>query len=291
MAEYNYVRSAYKKKAMEPVRPMGRTSSVPFKGQKVDLIDFYTQRLCQLNQEIGEAQRSGSVSSLNSAFIQFRSQFAAHSAVQTVVHPKPFRMAPMYSEISPLEVVWDNMNLSTVTRKGRHMIILALTTAMILLWTIPTFIVSSLATISDIIREFPFLSFLQNSPSWLLAIIQGVLPPILLAGLMALLPVLLTMMSTYEGHVRQSNITLSVMSKYFFFLVVNVLLISTLTGGILKAIDDLRIQGFTFDAIIQLVSEKLPEASTFFVTYVIFRAFVGPVIELVSEERWATPAV
>ncbi|GJJ69766.1 calcium permeable stress-gated cation channel [Entomortierella parvispora] len=282
MAEYNYIRSAYKKKATGPVRPIGRTSSIPYKGEKVDLVDFYTDKLCQLNQEIRHSQQSGTVTSLNSAFIQFRSQFAAHSAVQTVVHPKPFRMAPMYSEISPLEVVWDNMNLNTVIRKGRHLIIFALTTAMILLWTIPTFVVSSLATIRQIVHTFPFLVFLENFPPWLLAIIQGVLPPILLAGLMALLPVLLIMMSTYEGHVRQSNITLSVMSKYFFFLVVNVLLISTLTGGILQAVEDLKVTGFTFDSIIQLVSNKLPLASTFFITYVIFRAFVGPVLELMQ---------
>jgi len=283
MAEYNYVRSAYRKKATGPARPIGRTSTIPCRGEKVDLVDFYTNRLCQLNQEIRQAQESGAIDSLNSAFIQFRSQFAAHSAVQTVVHPKPFRMAPMYSEISPLEVVWDNMNLNTIVRKGRHLTILALTTAMILLWTIPTFIVQSLATIQQIVHTFPFLSFLEKFPTWLIAIVQGVLPPILLAGLMALLPVLLIMMATYEGHVRQSNITLSVMSKYFFFLVVNVLLISTLTGGILQAIDDLKIKGFTFDSIIQLVSEKLPLASTFFITYVIFRGFVGPAIELVSD--------
>ncbi|KAG0049633.1 hypothetical protein BGZ83_005530 [Gryganskiella cystojenkinii] len=281
MAEYNYVRSAYKKKATGPVRPLGKINKMPCVGEKVDLVDFYTDRLCQLNKEIQQAQQSGSVSSLNSAFIQFRSQFGAHSAVQTVVHPKEFYMTPMYSEISPLEVVWENMNLSTVIRKGRHLIILALTTAMILLWTIPTFVVSGLSSITDIVREFPFLSFLEKLPSGLLAIISGVLPPILLAGLMALLPVLLTMMATYEGHVRQSNITLSVMSKYFFFLVVNVLLISTLTGGILKAVEDLKATaGFTFDAVINLVGQKLPLASTFFITYVIFQGFVGPMIEL-----------
>ncbi|KAI8602232.1 hypothetical protein EDD21DRAFT_320655 [Dissophora ornata] len=288
MAEYRYIRSAYRKKSKkdielkDPQRPIGKTSSVPCVGDKVDLIEFYTDRLCQLNEQIETVQRTGSVESLNSAFIQFKSQFAAHSAVQTVVHPTPFQMAPMYAEISPLDVVWDNMNLETLTRKGRHAVVVVVSTIMILLWTIPTIIVSSIASFNDIISTFSFLAILQDLPPVLQGIIQGILPPLLLAGLMAVLPFLLIIMATYEGHVRYSSITLSVMSKYFFFLVVNVLLISTLSGGILKTIKDLQDEGFTFDSLIKRFSEKLPQASTFFVTYVLLRGFTGPALELLQ---------
>ncbi|KAG0231886.1 hypothetical protein BGX31_005333 [Mortierella sp. GBA43] len=287
MAEYRYIRSAYQKskkdpEIKEPQRPIGRISNIPCKGDKVDLIEHYTDRLCQLNELIETAQTSGSVQFLNSAFIQFRSQFGAHSAVQTVVHPTPFNMAPMFAEISPLDVVWDNMHLDTLARKARHMVILVISTVMIMLWTIPTVVVSSLASISDIVNTFKFLSFLEGLPKEVLGIIQGVLPPLLLAGLMALLPVLLTIMATYEGHVRQSSITLSIMSKYFFFLVTNVLLISTLSGGILKTIEQIRAEGFKFDLVIGRFSEKLPQSSTFFITYVLLRGFTGPAIELMQ---------
>ncbi|KAF9346665.1 hypothetical protein BGX26_001824 [Mortierella sp. AD094] len=177
LAEYNYIRSAYGKKHQkdreikEPQRPIGKTSAIPGVGQKVDLVDFYTRRLCQLNELIGSAQQSRSVELLNLAFIQFHSQFAAQSAVQTIVHPMPFEMANIYSEISPLDVVWNNMNLDTLTRKGRYMTILAISSAMILLWTIPTIVVSSLASISDIVNTFKFLAFLQDLPQALLGVI------------------------------------------------------------------------------------------------------------------------
>ncbi|KAF9434390.1 hypothetical protein BGZ76_008105 [Entomortierella beljakovae] len=288
LAEYNYIRSAYGndhkngQEVKEPQRPLGKTSRIPGKGQKVDLVEFYTQQLCDLNQQIEKIQQSGSLESLNSAFIQFRTQFAAQSAVQTIIHPEPFKMAHIYSEISPLDVVWENMNLNTLTRKGRRFVIFIASTAMILLWTIPTIIVSSLASISDIVNRFSFLAFLQELPSEFIGFIQGILPPLLLAGLMALLPVLLTMMATYEGHVRHSSISLSVMSKYFFFLVTNVLLISTISGGILKTITELQTEGFKFDSVIKRFSEKLPEASTFFITYVLLRGFTGPPLELLQ---------
>ncbi|KAF8956732.1 hypothetical protein BGZ46_002334 [Entomortierella lignicola] len=288
MAECNYIRSAYgvdykkSRELKEPQRPMGKVSKIPCAGQKVDLVDFYTARLCQLNSLIKEAQKVGNIDSLNSAFIQFSNQFAAQTAVQTIIHPSPFKMANIHSEISPLDVVWDNMNIDTLTKKGRQLVIFVVSTAMILLWTIPTIIVSSIASISDIVNTFKFLAFLQDLPSGLLGVIQGIFPPLLLSGLMALLPVLLTVMATYEGHVRQSSISLSVMSKYFFFLVVNVLLISTLSGGILKTIEELKVEGFTFDSVIRRFSEKLPEASTFFVTYVLLRGFTGPALELLQ---------
>ncbi|KAF9363362.1 hypothetical protein BGX34_004310 [Mortierella sp. NVP85] len=288
MAEYQYIRSAYRKKnkkdteIKEPQRPFGRISKIPFKGEKVDLIDHYANRLSEINKEIKKAQESGSVQLLNSAFIQFRSQFGAHSAVQTVVHPTPFHMAPMFAEISPLDVVWDNMNLDTVARKGRHMVILVLSTAMILLSTIPTVLISQLASFSEIINLFKFLAFLEGLPPKVQGIIQGVLPPLLLAGLMALLPFLLTVMATYEGHERFSSITRSVMSKYFFFLVTNVLLISTISGGIVKTWSDIKGEGFKFELVIGRFSEKLPQSSTFFVTYVLLRGLTGPALELLQ---------
>ncbi|KAF9086412.1 hypothetical protein BGX29_001419 [Mortierella sp. GBA35] len=288
MAEYNYIRSAYSKKAQkdpafkDPVRPIGRISHIPFVGEKVDLINYYTERLAQLNYEIESAQQTGSLKLLNSAFIQFNSQFGAHSAVQTVVHPKPFHMAPMFVEISPLDVVWDNMNLGTIISKGRRLIILAVSTAMTLFWTVPTLFVSSIASLADIVQSFQFLAFLERLPPNVIGLVEGILPPLLLAGLMALLPVILTMMATYEGHVRQSAIAHSVMSKFFFFLVVNVLLISTLTKGFLGTYRQLEEHGFKFDDIMKLISQNLPMASTFFINYVLLRGFTGPAMELLQ---------
>ncbi|KAG0047939.1 hypothetical protein BGZ83_007108 [Gryganskiella cystojenkinii] len=289
-AEYNYIKSAYDtkkakkegKEAIDPVRPMGRTSAIPFKGPKVDLLSFYTERLAVLNREIEQAQQEGASRTLNSAFIQFHNQFAAHSAVQTVVHPTPFRMAPMFAEVSPLDVVWDNLNLDTLTKKGRGLVSLAAATALVLLWSIPVFFVSSIASVDALIKILPFLKGIKDLPSSILGIIQGILPPLFLAILMALLPIMLTMMSTFEGHVRYSAITRSVMSKYFFFLVVNVLLISTLTGGFLKTFGAISKGGFSPIEVLGILANKMPGASTFFVTYALLQGLSGPMMELLQ---------
>ncbi|KAF9950518.1 hypothetical protein BGZ72_007853 [Mortierella alpina] len=292
MAEYNFVRSAYRRsrkdgsKPVEPRRPIGRISSIPFVGDKVDLIEHYTERLCHLNQVIEQAQQSALLEPLNSAFIQFHNQFAAHSAVQTVVHPVPFRMTPMFAEVSPLDVVWENMNLGTLIRKGRHMIIVVVATVLVLLLTIPTITIAGFANINKLIETLPFLEFLRDYPKTVVGIIQGILPPLLIIGLMSLLPIVLTAMAQYEGHERHTAVMLSVMSRFFMFLVVNVLLISTLSAGILPTIRELeekiRNDQFSLTFIANRISESLAGASTFFVTYVLLQSFTGPVLELLQ---------
>ncbi|KAF9571768.1 hypothetical protein EC968_000214 [Mortierella alpina] len=292
MAEYNFVRSAYRKRKKndsnlaEPRRPMGRISSIPFRGSKVDLINYYTDILCHLNQVIDQAQQSALLEPLNSAFIQFHNQFAAHSAVQTVVHPVPFRMTPMFAEISPLDVVWENMNLGTLAKKGRHTIVVIAATALVLLLTAPTITISSFANIDKLIEWVPFLSFLRNTEPWLIGIVQGILPPLLLIGMMNLLPIVLTAMAQYEGHERHTAVMLSVMSRYFLFLVVNVLLISTLSGNfidttkeVVKMIEENK---FSLNYITDRMSKNLPSVSTFFITYVLLQSFTGPVLELLQ---------
>ncbi|KAF9962859.1 hypothetical protein BGZ65_007530 [Modicella reniformis] len=263
MAEYTYIRSAYgprTKKDPEvktPQRPIGRTSMIPFVGPKVDLIDFYTNRL-------------------------FHTQFGAHSAVQTVVHPTPFRMAPMFAEISPLDVVWDNMNLNAPARKLRTFITVTAATALALFWSIPVTFVSTIAKLDELIKTFDFLRFLRKLPDPLVGMIQGILPPLFLAILMALLPVILTIMAKFEGHVRYSSITISVMKKYFVFLIINILLLPTLSGGFIGTIGSSKDQNFSPVQLINLMAIKLPDASTFFVTYALLQGFTGPFKELLQ---------
>ncbi|KAF9374575.1 hypothetical protein CPB97_012018 [Podila verticillata] len=288
-AEYNYIRSAYGKRTKtdpevkEPQRPLGKVATIPGLGDKVDLIEFYTKQLSELNQEIEKAQSTvDDKDTVNSAFIQFHTQFAAHSAVQTVVHPTPFQMTPMYAEISPLDVNWDCMNITNLERKGRRMISLAAATALVLLWSIPVAFVGSIANIASLVKIFSFLAFIENWPPAVLGIIQGILPPLFLGILMALLPIVLTMMSQFEGHVRFSSVTLAVMSKYFFFLLVNVLLISALAGGFLETLSAVKGKDFSPIQVITTLSQKLPKTSTFFCTYALLLGLTGPVKELLQ---------
>ncbi|CAG8503054.1 8989_t:CDS:2 [Gigaspora margarita] len=73
-------------------------------------------------------------------------------------------------------------------------------------------------------------------------------------------------LSKFEGLIRHSDVMLSLQGKYFFFLLFNVLLVTTTVNGAAQAIPAI-INNPT--SIIKNLAENLPKASTFFLTYVL----------------------
>ena len=86
--------------------------SLPLIGKKVDTIDYCRKEVARLNVEIEiDQQHPERFPLMNSAFIQFNHQVAAHMACQAVSHHVPKQMAPRVVEISPDDVIWDNMSI------------------------------------------------------------------------------------------------------------------------------------------------------------------------------------
>ena len=54
----------------------------------------------------------------------------------------------------------------------------------------------------------------------MLGIIQGILPPVLLAVLMMLLPIVLRLLARFEGIPRYTGLELSLMTRYFIFQII-----------------------------------------------------------------------
>lgn len=113
----------------------------------------------------------------NSAFIQFDRQMAAHMACSLVSHSKAGRMAPRFLEVAPHEVVWANMDVTSLGRLIRTCIALVLFVAILLLWGIPTTILGSLSQLASLSYSVGWLSWLRNWPSWILGLISGKLVP------------------------------------------------------------------------------------------------------------------
>lgn len=74
---------------------------------------------------------------LNSAFILFNTQIAAHLAAQALTHHEPYRMADKYTEVAPADVLWNNLGLNPYEKKIRLIISYAATAALIIFWAIP----------------------------------------------------------------------------------------------------------------------------------------------------------
>lgn len=109
----------------------------------------------------------------NSAFIQFDRQMSAHMACSLVSHNKAGRMSPRYLEVAPHEIIWPNMNVTSLGRFIRTCIALVLFVAMLFLWGIPTTILASISQLGTLRSSVSWLYWLRPWPSWIISLISG----------------------------------------------------------------------------------------------------------------------
>ena len=123
---------------------------LPFISKKVDSIDWAKEVIERTNKELSEMQKvlakevnamtrsSGMFNMslqdmakelekqtyppLNSAFILFNNQMAAHMAAQLLTHHEPYRMAKKYIDVSPEDIVWDNLSMNPYEAQVRTLI-------------------------------------------------------------------------------------------------------------------------------------------------------------------------
>ncbi|KAF9458987.1 hypothetical protein BDZ94DRAFT_1269342 [Collybia nuda] len=288
-------------------RPQHRLGSIPFFGKKVDTIEWAREeiRVCtellEKGRNIIENDGKGvtdnrssedteedagtseftqgdikdmkkSYPPLNSAFVTFNRQIAAHLAVQVLAHHEPYRMGSKYVEVSPEDVIWANLGMNPYEQKVRLAISYAATAGLIILWAFPVAFVGIVSNVYKLCETAPWLAWICTLPDVVIGIISGILPPVLLAVLMMLLPIVLRLLARFEGIPKRTGLELSLMTRFFIFQVIHSFLIVTLSSGIMAALPDL-IKNPT--SIPNILAQNLPLSSTFFLTYVILQGLAG----------------
>ncbi|WWD15753.1 hypothetical protein CI109_100175 [Kwoniella shandongensis] len=268
-------------------------------GEKVDAIDWARKEIVYCNAELQKSrerlmQDVESVGTsedyyppLNSAFIHFNQQIAAHMAAQCLTHNQPYVMSARYTEQSPDNVIWRNLGLNSYEVNVRQAISYAATVGLIILWATPVAFVGALSNITTLTDTYHWLNWLNwlNGPGFgrklLSGLVSGVLPPVLLAVLMLLLPMILRQLAAFEGIPSKNGVELSLMTRYFIFLVIHTFLLVTLASGLIASA-----QQFVNNpgSIATTLASQLPTASTFFITLVLtqFTGTMGNLLRIVT---------
>ncbi|KAJ6262639.1 hypothetical protein Dda_3451 [Drechslerella dactyloides] len=245
--------------------------SLPLIGRKVDVIYYCRQQLAILNEEIPKDQsKPEKFPLMNSAFLQFQSQIAAHMACQAANHHVPLRMSPRYLEVAPTDVLWENLHMRWWDRYLRYGASNAAVAGLILAWSVPMVFVASLSQISHLASLVPWLAFVLEAPKWVLSVIQGLLPPLLLSLLTAvLLPLLLQLLARYAGSPTRTAADKTVQNWYFAFLFITVFFVVSISSALFGTIKD-----FIRDpvSIPTKLAATLPRASNFFFSYLLVQA-------------------
>lgn len=255
-------------------------------GKKVDKIYHCRKELARLNLEIEiDQQHPEKFPLMNSAFVQFNHQVAAHMACQSVAHHLPQQMAPRLVEISPDDVIWDNMSIKWWERYLRTFGVIVIVTAMVIGWAFPVAFTGLLSQLSYLEGQFVFLRWLSKLPQWLLSAIQGVLPPLFLAILMALLPLILRFLSRNQGVHTGMAIELTVQNYYFAFLFVQLFLVVSISSGFSTIFNSIK----DVTSVPELLATNIPKASNYFFSYMVLQAMsvsAGALVQIFSLVSW-----
>ncbi len=278
---------------------------LPFIHKKVDTIHWCREELARLNMEIEEDQEHPErYPTMNSAFIQFNSQVAAHMACQSVTHHVPKHMAPRVVEVSPDDVIWDNMAIKWWDSWLRTLLVLGIVFGMTILWAFPVAFTSSLAQIDSLVVRYPWLGFLKDNPTTynIAKAVAGVLPALLLAILLSLVPIILDFLAGFQGAKTGTEKSEYVQVYYFFFLFVQVFLVVSIASGAIATLQDTvnNVQGIP-----QILAKNLPKAANYFFSYMILQAlstssgtllqigtllvwyFLGRVFDSTARSKWS----
>ncbi|EEQ31857.1 hypothetical protein McanMca71_007806 [Microsporum canis] len=292
--EGNYGEPAWKKYIREKDRDTMRLPifgwdwmpSLPLLGKKVDTIYHCRKELARLNLEIEiDQQHPEKFPLMNSAFVQFNHQVAAHMACQSVSHHIPKQMTPRMVEISPDDVIWDNMSIKWWERYIRTFGVMIIVGAMVIGWAFPVAFTGLLSQLSYLEVHFVWLRWLGKLPQWLLSAIQGILPPLFLSILMALLPLVLRFLSRNQGVHTGMAIELTVQNYYFAFLFVQIFLVVSISSSFSTIIDSLK----NVLSVPDLLAQNIPKASNYFFSYMILQAMsvsAGALVQIFALISW-----
>ncbi|KAJ9610518.1 phosphate metabolism protein 7 [Cladophialophora chaetospira] len=264
----------------EKKRPKHRL--MPQLWKKVDTINWSRGKLQELNRFVGEQQNEHldlNRSKVPAAFIEFSNQTAAHEAFQSVGRESKTKFAPRYIGVQPSEVVWKNLGTTVASRKVKIIIATIIIWVLIIFWAIPVAFVGALSNINYLTNKLPWLSFINSIPKVILGVVTGLLPVILLAVLMALVPIFCGLLAKYAGEPTQSAIQLKVQSWYFAFQVVQVFLITTVTSSASAVTTQILQNPGSAPG---LLATNLPKASNFYISYFILFGLMQAALQLLN---------
>ncbi|KAI8585674.1 hypothetical protein BDZ88DRAFT_502106 [Geranomyces variabilis] len=266
-------------------RPKHRTGFMGLRGPLVDSADYYADKFQEWDRKVARMRKDPEASAATSAgFVTFESPESAILASQVLIHRRPFacmaRLAP-----EPRDVFWVNLSSKVADSYIKVFRSVAVTGTLFLLVFLSTGVVTSVTALISL-STFPALEkFLSHLGQGWLQFIQGVIPAVVTAAWTSSLPSVLILLAQAQGLEAQSWIDASVLSKYFFYQIWNILFVQTVAHQLWESRYDIIRSGP--GEIVDALGLLIPRAASVQINYVMLQAtavypaqllLVGPLI-------------
>ncbi|KKZ65064.1 hypothetical protein EMCG_01304 [[Emmonsia] crescens] len=190
--------------------------SLNLRYKTIDAIDFYEEKLRQLDEKIEEI-RSQECEPTPLAFVTMESIAACQMAVQAILDPWPMQLVANLAP-APADVVWQHTYLSRRSRMLRGWSITLLIGVLTMFWSILLIPLAYLLNLETIEKVVPSLAdFLSRNP----------IAKSLVQTKNFFLILIISGLANLQGMTSQGDVELSLISKNFFFTFFNLFLVFT----------------------------------------------------------------
>jgi len=226
-------------KNLPPARPLCRPSkkdpsfSTYPKDQKVDAIEYLTQRIKVLELEIKEVrQRVDKRGSMPYGFASYADISETH-AIAYVCRKKHPHGATITLAPRPNDVIWENMPLSSSVRSTRRLWNGFWITVLTVLWIAPNAMISIfLVNLSNLGNLWPAFKRSLESDQTLWSIVQGIASPAVTSLVYLVLPIIFRRISQKAGDQTKTGRERHVVAKLYAFFVFNNLFVFSVFSAI-----------------------------------------------------------
>ncbi|KAJ3230033.1 hypothetical protein HDU78_008669 [Chytriomyces hyalinus] len=269
--------------ALLKLRPKHRSPVIT--GKKVDSITEYAKAMRDAQRELSLLHSVSDLERMSTVFVVFREPFQAHLMSRSIVYNTPWVMGQKFPSVAADDVIWANANTTYFHREWRFLSTKLITFGMIIFWGA---IVAATLTFTDLAnlgKSIPaFQTFLNNNPQFS-KLIGGVLPPVVVAVLISLVPPILRLLSVFGGSPLRTYTEQEVFSQFFSFQLINVFAVNVIGSSILASFNAIKDNP---SSILDILAKSIPQSANFFIQYLLVQGLLAPSLEIVQAARLIT---
>ncbi|KAJ3076472.1 hypothetical protein HDU98_002916 [Podochytrium sp. JEL0797] len=253
----------------------------PLYGKKTDAIAHYSMQFRKAREEISktrenlgmdDAAKAAMVAS-STAFIVFRKPFQASLVARATIHDAPAVMSECIQGVADSDVVWETSGMNYFARQWRSLAAKAILVFLTLFWAA---IVTSTLAFANLDNIGSFIGFVHDFVIYnprLAQVIGGILPPIIIAGLIQLVPPILRFLAVHSGSPLKTKMEQDVFAQFFVFQLCNIVFVNIVGTSLLTSITEIKDNP---ESIIRILGISIPQSANFFVQYLLVTGMTRP---------------
>jgi hypothetical protein len=183
-------------------------------GKKVDTIEYGRSHLAEILPKITQEQDkhwNGQGELVGGVFLEFDTQRHAQDAWQMMQSRKTKPNSKLQARqlgVLPQEVVWSNLRIKPAEHYARWAAATAFISVMIIFFAVPVAFVGLVSNINYLADRFSWLEWILKIPTVILGVVTGLLPAVMLAVLMALVPIFCRFLAKAAGYGKHPSTSL-----------------------------------------------------------------------------------